>query len=78
MPVVIVWILCGVIAAFIASSKGSSGCGFAIVGFLLGPFGILIALFASGRKCPYCGKNISKDAKICPYCGKELNNSDSQ
>jgi len=66
------WIICGIVAAIIASQKGSSGCGFAIVGFLLGPFGIILALLLSGEQCPYCRKKISKDASVCPYCQKEL------
>ena len=71
MEFLVVWIICGVVAAIIASAKGSSGCGFAIVGFLLGPLGIIIALVSSGEKCFYCKKRIHKDASICPYCKKE-------
>lgn len=73
MEFLVVWIICGVVAAMIASAKGSSGCGFAIVGFFLGPLGIIIALVASGVECPYCKKKIHEDATICPHCQKELN-----
>ncbi|MDY6861957.1 MAG: zinc ribbon domain-containing protein [Thermodesulfobacteriota bacterium] len=24
------------------------------------------------RECPYCKKNIKKDATVCPYCQKEV------
>jgi len=41
--VVIVWIICGIITAFMGSVKGRSGCGWFFAGFLLGPIGIIIA-----------------------------------
>jgi len=74
------WIICGIIAAIIASQKGSSGCGFAILGFLLGPIGIILSLLLSGEQCPYCRKKISKDITVCPFCKKELkgHNSDPE
>ncbi len=44
MEFVIFWIICGGVAAMIASSKGGSGgLGFA-AGLLLGPIGIVVAL----------------------------------
>lgn len=45
MEFVIFWIICGGVAAMIASSKGGSGgLGF-VAGLLLGPIGIIVALF---------------------------------
>ncbi|MDG7044202.1 MAG: zinc-ribbon domain-containing protein [Nitrososphaerota archaeon] len=45
----------------------------AILGILLGLAGIaIIASIFSPRKCPYCGKEIPKDAKTCPYCMRPL------
>lgn len=41
-------VVCGVIAAVIAESKGRAGLGF-LVGFLFGPFGILIACLLPTR-----------------------------
>jgi hypothetical protein len=38
-----IWILCGIFAAWIATTKGRSGCGFFILGAILGPIGIIIA-----------------------------------
>jgi hypothetical protein len=69
----IVWILCGVVAAFIGAKKGVATAGF-IVGFLLGPFGILIALFSKGdrRSCLYCKEWIHKDATVCPHCQRAI------
>ena len=41
---VIVWVLFGVACAVIATNKGRSGFGWFILGFLLGPFGFILAL----------------------------------
>ncbi|PZS03691.1 MAG: hypothetical protein DLM69_02725 [Candidatus Chloroheliales bacterium] len=46
----IIWILCGILAAFMYSKKGrSSGTGFWL-GFFLGPIGVLIAAFRSSDR----------------------------
>ena len=86
MEFVIFWLICGVIAAMIASSKGGSGCGGFFVGILLGPFGIIAALFmgddankrnmeiSSGekKKCPRCAELVQPDALVCKHCGNEF------
>ena len=73
MEIIFIWIICGLIAGMIGSSKGS-GCSAFFVGFLLGPFGIIIALIMSGNriKCPYCRKEIDPKAVKCPYCQSEI------
>jgi ribosomal protein L37AE/L43A len=45
-----------------------------IVGVLLGPFGILIALFSQGNRktCPHCRELIHKDATVCSHCQRDL------
>lgn len=65
----ILWLICGAAAAYVAHSRGAGGCGWAIVGFLLGPLGFVLA-FTAGVKCETCGKTISEQAKVCPYCGR--------
>ena len=40
--------------------------------FLLGPFGLLLALFSGGGKCPYGKSPIHKDAVKCPKCQSDL------
>ena len=42
--VVIVWLICGLIAASVMSGKGRSGLGGLALGVLLGPIGVIIAL----------------------------------
>jgi len=63
----IVWVVCGIAGAMIAAQKGRSVEGWAILCFLLGPLGVILALVASrdetgleaqalergsSRKCP--------------------------
>ena len=77
--VVIVWLLSGVAAALIWSSKGGSpGAGF-LIGLLLGPLGLIIVLVAtpsrgksaSLRACPHCNVPMRPDASVCPHCQRE-------
>jgi hypothetical protein len=73
MEFVVIWILCGIVAGIIGSSKGAGCSGFAL-GFLLGPFGILIAIFMKGdrKSCPHCKETVKKDATVCPHCQRDL------
>jgi len=43
LGIIVIWIICGVITAFMGSVKGRSGGGWFFVGFFLGPIGIIIA-----------------------------------
>jgi hypothetical protein len=77
-------LFCGVISAMVARGKGRSGCGWFVIGVLLGPLG-LIASFVIGAdkeglerkqlrsgklvKCPQCAELIKAEAKVCRHCG---------
>jgi hypothetical protein len=68
------WLVCGIIAAMIGSKKGESCLGF-IIGALLGPIGILLAILSRGNRkaCPSCKEMINKKAKVCPHCQRDTN-----
>ena len=50
MEFVLLWIICGIASGVIASAKGRSGLGWALVGFFLGPIGLLTAGFMPSIK----------------------------
>jgi hypothetical protein len=72
MDYVVIWLVCGFIAAMVGSRKGAGGTGFCL-GILLGPLGILIAVFMKGsrRQCVYCKELIHPKATVCPHCQRE-------
>lgn len=51
-----------------------------IVGFFLGPLGILIVLFLQPsqarqmkgkRECPHCKEAMKREASVCPHCHRD-------
>ena len=83
-----IWVVFGLFASAIAEGKGrSAGGGFAL-GLLLGPFGIIWALFMSKnqakvddkavksgkmKKCHACAEVVKLEATKCRHCGEALN-----
>jgi hypothetical protein len=65
------WILCGLVAAYIASSRGEAGGKWFFLGLIFGVFAVIGALF-TGAKCPYCQSRISSQAVKCPRCQSDL------
>lgn len=87
MTYLIIWVIFGIITAMIGSSKGRSGCSYFLLGVLLGPLGIILALvtktdhqaverdrISTGleRKCPMCAELVKAEAVLCKHCGSEL------
>ena len=84
---IVFWILCGFVTSLIFGNKGRNAIGGFLLGALLGPFGILIALVSSkdesqlekqavqtglSRKCPECAEVVKAEARKCRFCGSDL------
>ena len=63
----------GFVVAIIANNKGRSGCGWFLLGILLGPFALVIAFLPSmDRKTIQIAQHQGEagDFKKCPYCAE--------
>lgn len=84
---IVLWLLCGIAAAVVYANKGRSAIAALLVGLLLGPVGVLLALLtptdtaalerrqvARGelRRCPACAELVRPDAARCRHCGADL------
>lgn len=74
-----IWIVCGIGAYLITAQKGRDDAGSAgMMGFLLGPIGLVLAATAKppaagtvGRRCVHCGKVVAADReRLCNNCGE--------
>jgi|GEM_PF-2390603 len=83
----IVWIACAWIASSLLEKRGQSGTLGCMLGWFLGPLGIIIALLVpfntstleqrqieSGklRPCPFCAEPIRTEANVCKHCGRDV------
>ena len=73
MWIVIIWIICGILSAVIASGRGGNAFLFFVFGILFGPFGVIGAFFAGPSLiCPFCKEAVKKGAVTCPHCQKDI------
>lgn len=83
----------GGITAAVAGGKGNSPSQWFLIGFILGPLGLVFSLVSTKneqsienkklkvgdfKKCLYCAELIKIDAKVCKHCYKEQNLIDSK
>jgi uncharacterized membrane protein YeaQ/YmgE (transglycosylase-associated protein family) len=76
--VVIVWFICGLIAAYIYRNRGRSELTGFLGGLILGPIGIILALVTPADKTALENKQKEEEAskisrgemKKCPYCAE--------
>lgn len=80
---ILIWIVIAAFCSQIASNKGRSGFGWAILGLIFGPLALLFIALASAdtatldkqavrygekRRCPHCAEIIQLEASLCPHC----------
>lgn len=77
--VVIFWVLCGIGSAIVAASKGRSGCGWLILGFALGPIGLLMSAGMSNLKHTAAIEQLKRARRTeaaplrpCPVCAEQI------
>jgi hypothetical protein len=74
-----IWFAFGAAAYLVTAQKGRDDAGSAgVIGFLLGPIGLVMAIMAkpasaerTGRVCANCGKTVAQDRdRLCNHCGE--------
>jgi hypothetical protein len=75
---ILVAILFGVVSGLLARSKGRSVLGWFLVGLIIGPFALIVAVMPptaqEGRfiECPACCEVIQSEARVCRHCGSQV------
>ena len=71
---VLICTIFGAAAAVVSHTKARNALGWFIVGFLLGPFGLIVAVLPPALKegytkqCPQCFEVIKDRAQLCKHC----------
>lgn len=84
---IVLWLLFAGACAVIAANKGRSTLGWFVLGFLFGPFALLVVAVLSRnehaqvrrglqsgdlRTCPFCAEPVRVEATRCRYCNSDL------
>lgn len=87
MGILVLLIACAVVGGAISGVRGRGQMFGFLLGALIGPIGVLIALFIpvpvaeterrllrDGRMktCPACAELVKRDALVCRYCGRDV------
>ena len=75
MEILILWLAFAIFSGVIASSKGRSGIGWALLGLIVGPFALIVAFLPSQAKLDEehaRRKGTSGDFRKCPYCAEAI------
>jgi double zinc ribbon protein len=64
------WLVFAITTAVVANSRGASGCLWFLIGALLGPIGLVLAVIVAkpDGRCPFCREAIDSRAVRCPHC----------
>jgi hypothetical protein len=77
-PLLVIWLLCGVLTAFVAQARGRDAGGWALLGIIGGVVALLVLIVLPHREeqetitCAYCAERILARAKVCRYCGRDV------
>jgi hypothetical protein len=72
--VIFVIVLAATLCAVIARAKERGAATWFLVGVLLGPIGVIVALLVPSARveCPHCRERIRPAASVCPHCRSQL------
>jgi hypothetical protein len=76
--IIVIWIICGILAASIYHRKGRGGLSGFLGGFLLGPIGVILALASGDNKKKLAEREkenqeqqvLAGELKKCPHCAE--------
>jgi hypothetical protein len=79
----VAWLACGFGAMAIADAKKLNGCAWFLIGVMMGPIGLLIAIGMPNQAtvretggarmpCPSCAELIQPAAVRCRFCGHDM------
>jgi hypothetical protein len=75
MEFFVLWLLCGIVAAAVAASKGRNGVGWFFLGLLIGPFALVVAVLPSSEaQAQHHARRYgqAQGYRKCPYCAEAI------